>query len=211
MIFLQACFTILWSLWNHRNMVLHQGKTPNPMEMVLTSQSLLCRYQDAFQNSQSPASKPIQQTYQKLPNQRWQIIIKVAAHKNRRSRRSGYAFEAKSMEGGVLFTGGVSKGRKKPYLVLLDAGEAILKAKELGFNKIITLSNSKRFEQICNGAKKPTWQELTLITDMSHLHQQGMITFCFCVPRLVLSRVIDLAYTTTCFPVHLCRLNPTSL
>ncbi|KAL0006647.1 hypothetical protein SO802_008149 [Lithocarpus litseifolius] len=161
MIFLQACFTILWSLWNHRNMVLHQGKTPNPMEVVLTSLSLLCRYQDAFQNSQSQACKPIQQTYQKLPNQRWQIIIKVAAHKNRRSR-SGYAFEAKSMESGVLFTGGVSKGRKKPYLVLLDAvGEAILRAKELGFNKIIILSNSKRFEQICNGAKKPTWQELT--------------------------------------------------
>ena len=77
------------------------------------------------------------------------------------------------MEGGVLFTGGVSKGRKKkPYLVLLDAmGEAILKAKELGFNKIIILNNSKRFEQICNGAKKPTWQKLTLITDLNHLHQ----------------------------------------
>ena len=51
------------------------------------------------------------------------------------------------MEGGVLFTGGDSKGRKKRYLVLLDAvGEAIFKAKELGFNKIIILSNSKRFE-----------------------------------------------------------------
>ena len=96
----------------------------------------------------------------------------VAAYKNRRSRRNGYAFEAKSIEGGVLFIGGVSKGRKKPYLVLLDAvGEAIFKAKELGFNKIIILSNSKRFEQICNGVKKPTWQELTLIKDLNHLHQ----------------------------------------
>ena len=181
------------------------------MEVVLTSQSLLCRYQDAFQNSQSLASKPIQQTYQNLPNQRWQIIIKVAAYKNRRSRRNGYAFEAKSIEGGVLFIGGVSKGRKKPYLVLLYAmGEAIFKAKELGFNKIIILSNSKRFEQICNGVKNPTWQELTLIKDLNHLHQQGLITLCFCVPRLVLSRVLDLSYITTCFPVHLCRLNPTS-
>ena len=48
MMFLQSCFTILWTLWNHKNMILHQGKTPNPMEVVLTSQSLICRYQDAF-------------------------------------------------------------------------------------------------------------------------------------------------------------------
>ena len=51
MIFLQACFTILWSLWNHRNMVLHQGKTPNPMEVVLTSQPLLWVKQFSRQRS----------------------------------------------------------------------------------------------------------------------------------------------------------------
>nr|POE55128.1 mitochondrial phosphate carrier protein 3, mitochondrial [Quercus suber] len=51
MLFLQACFTILWSLWNHRNMVLHQGKTPNPMEVVLTSQSLLWRQHYSTNNN----------------------------------------------------------------------------------------------------------------------------------------------------------------
>lgn len=212
MMFLQSCFTTLWSLWNHINLVLHQGKTPNPMEVLLTSQSLLCKYQDAFKNNHSQVSKPIQHSYQRPQNQRWQIIIKVAAHKNRRSWRSGYAYEAKSMEGRVLFTGGVRKGRKTPYLVLQDAmGEAIFKAKELGFNKVIILSNSKRLGQICNGSKKPTWQEHTLVTDLNQLQQQGLSTLFFCFPRLVLSRVVDLAYITTCFPVHLCTLNPTAL
>jgi len=35
--FLQSLFTIFWSMWNHRNIVLHQGKLPNPMEVILTS------------------------------------------------------------------------------------------------------------------------------------------------------------------------------
>ena len=34
---LQAMFTLLWSIWNHRNMVLRKGKVPNPMEVVLMS------------------------------------------------------------------------------------------------------------------------------------------------------------------------------
>ena len=34
---LQAMFTILWSIWKHKNMVLHKGKVPNPMEVVLMS------------------------------------------------------------------------------------------------------------------------------------------------------------------------------
>lgn len=48
---LQSLFITLWSIWNHRNLVLHQGRVSNPMEVILTSQSLLCNYQEAFKNN----------------------------------------------------------------------------------------------------------------------------------------------------------------
>ena len=47
-------------------------------------------------------------------------------------------------------------------------GEVILKAKELRFSRILILSNSRRLEQICKWARKPSWQEQTLISDLNH-------------------------------------------
>lgn len=67
-------------------------------------------------------------------------------------------YEAKDMDGRVLFLGGASKGRKPLYLVILEAvSEATIRAKELGFKKLIILSNGRRLEQICNKSKTPTW------------------------------------------------------
>ena len=55
-------------------------------------------------------------------------MIKVAAYKNKKTRRSGYAFEAKTMDGVVLFTGGASNGRKPHQLSVQYAiGKAIIK------------------------------------------------------------------------------------
>ena len=84
--------------------------------------------------------------------------MKVAAHKNRRSKRSGYAYEAKTLEGNELFSGGASCGRKTQQLAIQDAvGEAILKAVQMGYNKILVLSNNTRLVQLCNQGKDPTW------------------------------------------------------
>ena len=143
------------------------------MEVILTSQSLTCRYQEAFQTKQEQETEAIQQQPHIVPsNQEWQIILKVAAHKNRRSKRSGYAYEAKTLDGNELFFGGASCGRKNQQLAIQDAvGEAILKAMQMGYNKILILSNNNRLVQLCNQGKDPTWTEQNFVADLNHFQQ----------------------------------------
>lgn len=54
MVYIQSLFILLWTIWNHRNKVVHEGINPNPMEVILTAQCLTCRYQDAFSKNQDP-------------------------------------------------------------------------------------------------------------------------------------------------------------
>uniref|UniRef100_A0A7N2L1G5 Uncharacterized protein n=1 Tax=Quercus lobata TaxID=97700 RepID=A0A7N2L1G5_QUELO len=108
------------------------------------------KYQEAFQTKQEQETEAIQQQQPHIvpSNQEWQIILKVAAHKNRRS---------KTLDGNELFSGGASCGRKNQQLAIQDAvGEAILKAMQMGYNKILILSNNNRLVQLCNQGKDPT-------------------------------------------------------
>ena len=51
--YLQAIFTTLWTIWNHRNRVVHEGISPNPMQVILMVQSLSCRYNRTRMHSQT--------------------------------------------------------------------------------------------------------------------------------------------------------------
>ena len=93
-----------------------------------------------------------------------------------------------------------------PYLV-----DAILKAKELGFRRVLIHSNSRRLEQVCNKLRTPSWQEQTIMSDLHHLQQQGMFMHSIFIPKSVVLHAIVLASLTTNFLVHHCRLYPTSM
>lgn len=76
--YLQAIFTTLWTIWIRKNLVTHEGKHPNSLEVILTAQSLTCRYQEAFS---SCSTLPHKTADQNRANQNfgglWQLIIKV--------------------------------------------------------------------------------------------------------------------------------------
>lgn len=44
----RTIFTTLWAIWSHGNLVVREGKHTDPMEVILTVQSLTCTYQVAF-------------------------------------------------------------------------------------------------------------------------------------------------------------------
>ena len=104
MIYLQAIFTTFWTILNHRNTVVHEGKQPTPMEVILTAQNLSCRYQEtptknAYINRN--AKETISGTQSLAGPQH--LMIKIAGVRRKRARRSVYAYEAKNMQGETMF------------------------------------------------------------------------------------------------------------
>lgn len=121
-------------------------KTPNPTKVVLTSQSLICKYNEAFQKNQlQPEVGTRLKHSQTLDHQNWQAIIKVATYRNRRSKRCRYAFEAITMDGINLFIEGASSGRQSQHLANQEAVvEAIIKANEIDLSRIIIMCNCRK-------------------------------------------------------------------
>ena len=143
---LQALFTTLWSIWNYRNWVTHEEKTPNPLEVILTVQSLICRYKEAFSNYAITSHRS---TDQKICDQKirgpWQLIIKIVGVKQKRLNRAGTTYEAKSTNGDTIMQG-VSSCTAKPVLVTIQKAmlDVAIKARNLGYTHFLFLSDSRR-------------------------------------------------------------------
>ena len=140
--YLQAIFTTLWTIWNHRNLVVHEGKLPNPMEVILTAQNLSCRYRDTFtkySDTNRQSMDPISGNHSIAGP--WNLIINIAGVRSKKTR-SAYAYEAKNLQGEIMFYGVASSAENSAYGAAQEAlVEAALKARNIGFHCVLLLSN----------------------------------------------------------------------
>ena len=121
-------------------MVVHEGKQPNPSEVILTAQSLVCRYTVAFSCcSTSSLRSHAQNKLDQIPIGPWQLIIKVAGARLKNLNRARYTYEAKTTQGDHILQG-ISSCTDQAILVIIKGAmlEATIKAKDLGCKYVVS-------------------------------------------------------------------------
>ena len=138
----------------------------------------------------------------------WQLTIKLAGYKNRKTKRRRYAYEAKDIAGTIIFVGCGSGGARTLLMAIQEAlAEALSKAKDLGYQSIVVLTANRKMEQICSGSndmRKPQRQEQAIIANLHLLRQQGVTCYIKVVPRIILSSRTVNALIASKKPVRHC-------
>ncbi|KAK9983792.1 hypothetical protein SO802_033317 [Lithocarpus litseifolius] len=88
------------------------------------------------------------------------MVIKIASARLRRSKRTGYAYEAKDRQGNLIFNGVSSCGAKNITQAVHEAMvETAVKARSIGFSRVLFLINCKRTMEVVNFTRSPCWQQ----------------------------------------------------
>ena len=200
--YLCSIFTFLWTIWNHRNMVTHDGKTPNPTEVILTAQSLICRFKEAFETKKNHdrPNKGVQSNHQNIGGC-WDLIIKIARARKARPKRTSLAYEASNLQGRIMFLGCASSGASTITAATQEAlVVSAVKAKSLGFYRILIMFCSKSLVSVCNLQCSPNWQQLTLLSDLCYKT--------LFIPRVILGSVCNTAKFALKVPGPCCWVHP---
>ena len=213
MAYLQAIFTTLWNIWTHRNRVIYEGLTPNPMSVILISQSMSCRYKEAFSEQPRHTSQPRRtNTDQYPPSGQWQLILKLAGARSRKPKRWSSAYEAINMQGDSIFYGVTSSASRTTGGAMLDAVvKAGIRAKNHGYQRVLFLGASRKLVQVFRHRKIPDWLQQTRLADLNFLNQNGLSCNMFLVPHLVAKPVWSVAKLATQMPMNYCWYNPALL
>ena len=210
--YMQSIFTTLWTIWLHRNTMVHEGKRPNPIEVILIAQTTSYRYKEVFSSQYNPLitrSRPSNEPSNVIGQ--WQLLIKIVGTRNPRLNRSAWAFEAKDPQGVIRFYGVHSSNASTIKGVVQEALlEAVFIVKNHGFTQILILTNSKNLIQLVTKSKKPAWHERSLIVDLDVLYLDRLVCKLLEVPRIVFDFVYNAAAMAVRMPIHNSWAEPTS-
>ena len=122
MSYLQHIFTTLWTIWNHRNKFFHEGTQPNPMDVILTTHNLFCKYRDAFNKSNISSRGSIGQgtTNQNIGGI-WDLIIKISGVRTKKVGRCAYSYEAQNTQDDTVLKGYASSPVGTAYGAVQEA------------------------------------------------------------------------------------------
>ena len=117
------------------------------MSVILTSQNLFCRYEEAFDRhliTGNRSTRQINGVAQGVGGQ-WNLILKITGVRKKRGRRIASAYEARNVQGITVFKGCSRSAAGSAYGALPEAlGEAVVRAKRYNFNQNLMLSSSKK-------------------------------------------------------------------
>ena len=171
------------------------GKTPNPTEVIITAQSWTCRFKEAFETKKNhdKPNKGIQFNHKNIGGC-WDLIIKIAGARKARPKRTSFAYEASNLQGRIMFSGCASSGASTITTAMQEAlVVSAIKAKSSGFCRILIMCCSKSLVSVCNLQCSLDWQQITLLSDLAYLQQQGLCYKTLFVPRVILGLVCNTA------------------
>lgn len=207
MCYLQDVFITLWTIWTYRNKVVHQGISPNPMEVILTAHTFSCRYRDILSNSINPRSSPARNlsTSNPIAAENWHLIIKIAGARSRGQCRYGIAYEALTLQGDKVLFGVASSNARSFTGALLEAVvKAGLAAKNQGFQRVLFLTDSKGLTQIIRKEWATNWLDGVRLADFCFLKQNGLFCDVFWIPHITVKDLSSVAKMATLVPLNYC-------
>ena len=174
------------------------------MNVIMTSQSLFCRYQEVFALSNCTNGRigcPRVQVHRLGGH--WELIIRIAGVRQKRIKRSAYAYEALNRQGTIVFSGCHSNAADSAYGALLEATvDAAMQTRRCGFSQLLFMSRCKRLVYQFSRTSIPNWMEKTTFADLSTLKQLGIGFKDLFVPTVVLNSVYSIAVLATKSPMH---------
>ncbi|KAK9995595.1 hypothetical protein SO802_020281 [Lithocarpus litseifolius] len=161
------------------------------MQVVLTAQSLSCRYKSSFTAQESLTRVPNTDVESQSAAGLWQLILKVAGFRNKRKNRCAYVYEAVNLQGACVLFGVSSSVTRTALGVLLEAVvEACFTASNHGLQQILILSDSRGLVKAFHNRRTSSWQDNARFADLALLFQTGLVCKMILVPSSVSSSLL---------------------